>query len=479
MLRCISGFKKPKLKVFARKENRTIMKTLFHSFILLSILSCVRPQDFNIPQIEMDDPEFSANSNISAVKNAYDQSGERIFTFDSNDSSIIEGYVVSSDEAGNFYKTLIIQDNYLNPTSGIEISIDLKAYFSKYNFGRKIFVKMAGLSIISIEWKYRIGYNLRNEVDEIPEALLNNFIIRSSEIKEIIPKSMELSEISEDLIGNYIKLENIQFKHDEIGKTFAGETFDAFNGDRVLIQCKDQITGILSTSTFSDFKSNIIPDKKGNLAAVLTKDFFGERYVLILNEPSKIEFMEINRCDPEFLNCGIVDPAENDLIFYEDFEELKNTDELVDLGWTNKNVNLGKEKFKKRTSLGNITMRISAFRTEENPLEVWLITPSINLDSSVNEILTFQTKATFDNGTILTTWVSSDYSENIKAAEWQQLDVEVSVGPENGFESNFVSSGKVSLDCLEGDVFIAFKYLGGDPGISTTYDIDEIKIIGN
>ena len=442
------------------------------------MISCIKTDDFDIPSINTVEPDISANSNITAIKKAYDQAGEEIFTFHKNDNSIVEGYVVSSDEGGNFFKTLIIQDQPENPKAGIEILIDKKAYFTKYNFGRKVFVQLAGLSISNLDGKYKLGYNFRNEVEQIPESLLDSLIIRSSETFEIIPKSLLLSDISNSNIGTFIELKDVQFKHSEIGKTYAGEPFDEFNGDRILIQCKDQISTTLSTSTFSDFKSNIIPNKKGNIRAVFTKDFFGEMFVLILNDPFNIDFTDEDRCDPEFLDCDKVNTTTDKLIFYEDFQELKNTDELEELGWVNKNTNLGKEKFKKRTSSGNVTMRISAFRTEENPLEVWLVTPSINLDNSINEILTFQTNATFDNGTILTVWISSDFVENINEATWEQLDVNIAVGPGNGFGTNFISSGEISLDCLQGDVSIAFKYLGGDPGISTTYDIDNIKIEG-
>lgn len=95
------------------------------------LFSCVQINDFKIPELEAEEPDISSNSDIRAVKSAFEQSGERIYTFDSNDHTIIEGFVISSDEAGNFYKVLVIQDNYENPTSGIEILIDLKKYYSK------------------------------------------------------------------------------------------------------------------------------------------------------------------------------------------------------------------------------------------------------------------------------------------------------------------------------------------------------------
>jgi len=457
------------------KKTRIIISIIF----LIVIISCVETGDFEIPKVEMEEPEISANSNIKAIKNAYEQSGEEIFTFDASDDSIISGYVISSDEAGNFYKSLFIQDTYENPTSGIEILIDQRAYFTKYNFGRKIFVKMAGLSITNNEGKYKIGYNIRNGIEKIPSFFIDDFLIRSTVTENINPKLMTLAEFKNNWIGIYIRINDIQFKSDEIGKTFAGEEFDEFNGERVLIQCENQISTVLSTSTFSDFKSNLLSNNKGALSAVLTKDFYGEKYILVLNDLSTFDFMEGPRCDPEYLTCNSDIENDSKLLFFENFQEIKKTKDLEDLGWTNTNIYYGNEKFKKRSSQGNNSMQISAYNSGENPLEVWLVTPPINLDNSSNEILTFDTKASYDNGSILTAWVSTDFHYEIKEATWQQLDVKISVGPGNNYVNDFTSSGEISLDCLNGDVSIAIKYLGGDPGISTTYDIDNMKVEGN
>lgn len=457
------------------KKTKQLVIVIF----LIFIVSCVQTDDFETPKIEVIAPNVLANSNIMAVKNALNQSAEDIYTFNTDDISIIEGYIISSDEAGNFYKILIIQDNFENPSAGIEILIDLKASFTKYNFGRKIFIKMAGLSVVNNGGKYKIGYLIKNKVEEIPESLLDSFIIRSSEIENIIPKQITLAQLNNNRIGTYIQIKNIQFRNDEIGKTFAGEAFDEFNGERVLIQCENQISTILSTSTFSDFKSNLISDKKGALNAVFTKDFYAEKYVLVLNDLSSYDFTEEERCDPNFLICDYNITNGSKLIFFENFQEVKKTKDLEALGWTNINAYLGNEKFNRRTSQGNVSMQISAYNSGENPLEAWLITPIINLDNSSNEILTFDTKASYDNGTILTAWVSTNFNGNISDATWQQLDIKVSVGPGNTYVNDYITSGEVSLNCLDGDVFIALKYLGGDSIISTTYDVDNFKIIGD
>ncbi len=454
------------------------------TFKLISIIistltiSCIQTDDYEIPKIDIVSPIISATTNINAVKNALDQSGEDLYTFKENEDAIIEGFVISSDEAGNFYKTLIIQDSFENPTAGIEIMIDQKALFTKYNFGRKLFVKLAGLSIMNEKGKYKIGYLLKNNVEEIPSSKVDGFIIRSTESMEISPLKIEIDDFSDQLIGTFVQVENVQFKKDEVGRTFAGETFDEFNGERVIEQCSSQWSAILSTSTYSDFKSNLITDKTGVINAVLTKDFYGKKFVMSLNNPLGIQPSNNERCDPEFLNCS--GNMENSLntVFYEDFDLMKNTKDLENMGWLNMNVNFGNGKFKKRSKNGNVYMQISAYNSEEDFMEVWLISPKINLDQSTDEVLTFETRSTFETGTILTVWISNDFTGNIQSANWKQLDVEVSKGSKGGVNAKFISSGKVSLNCLQGNVNIAFKYQGSDPDKTTTYDIDHVLIQG-
>ena len=454
------------------------MKKLTCIIALIFSISCIQTDDFEIPKIEFEPLNISTTTNIKAIKSAFKQSGEKIYTFKEKDDSIIEGYIISSDESGNFYKTLIIQDHFENPTAGIEILIDQKALFTKFNFGRKIYITLAGLSISNKGGKYKLGYLANNKLEVIPSSLIDNFILRSTETMDIQPVILEIDNFSEDWIGTYIQLENIQFKKDEAGRTFAGESFDSYNAERVLEQCSNSWSAILSTSTYSDFKMNIISDKTGTINAVLTKDYYNKKYTLQVNNLSEINLTDTERCDPSYLNCdGNIENSTN-IIFYEDFDLIKNTNDLAKMGWSNINVNFGNGKFKKRSKNANVYMQISAYNSEEEFMEVWLVTPKIDLSKSSNEVLTFKTRSTFETGTILTVWVSNNFEKNIQNATWQQLDVEISKGSRGSENTTFISSGKVSLSCLQGEIHIAFKYQGSSPNKTTTYDIDHILIQG-
>ena len=97
--------------------------------LVFLLVSCVKTDDFETPNAEMDDFQFNGNTtNIAAVKNLFDPENNDIYTF-SETETYMEAYVVSSDEGGNFYKELVLQDRPANPTAGILILVDDNSLF--------------------------------------------------------------------------------------------------------------------------------------------------------------------------------------------------------------------------------------------------------------------------------------------------------------------------------------------------------------
>ncbi len=445
-------------------------------FLILINYSCIHSDDFQTPVIEYPENDIIPNTSIQAIKKVYEQSGERIYTFNQEDPGIIEAYVISSDEGGNFYKMMIVQDTPSDPHDGIRILIDQKSYYNKYNFGRKIYIKTGGLSITAMNDNYTLGYLNRNELIEIPGSLLDDFIIRSSVTEKIIPKKLNFDEFTQNELNLLIKSENVQFKYNEMGKSFSGEPFDKYSAERQMIQCGNMNSIPLHTSTYAKFKLFPIPESKGDITAILTTSFADKKYVLVLNDTEELNFTDPDRCDPDFLNCNGKTDGEN-ILFYEDFEQIKRTSDLLNLGWKNINRSNGTEKYKKRSVNGNAVMRISAYGTGEHPMEVWLVTPGIDLNNKIDPTLTFKTGASYDNGNFLTVWISDDFNGNIETSTWKQLKADISVGPGNDQYSELTLSGKISLNCYTDKVFIGFRYSGGDPGKTTTYDLDDVKIL--
>ena len=452
-----------------------------YSIFIMSccFFSCIDEAEFKIPDLINVEFKEKATTDINTAINAFQQADTEIFTYNSGNVMIAAAYVISSDVAGNFYKTLIIQDSPENPMNGLEIKIDMRSYYTKYNFGRKILLRLSGLSIQEQNGKYIIGYLSGDSLVDIPESLLDHFIIRSPETAEIVPKPITLESVSPSLINTFVELEKVQFLKADLGKSFASEAYDKYNGERLIEQCDNLAKSYLYTSSYADFSSFLLPEERFRLTAVLTRDYYTGEVTLVLNNPKDIELLDEERCDPVFFECPVRSLTNNkDVLYYENFESLASSRDIEKMGWENINVNFGNGRFKKRSRDENTFLQISAYNSKEYVMEVWLLSPPIDLERSIDELMTFDTRATFEEGSLLTCWISRDYKNNVKEANWQQLDVEISVGSRDDSNEVFMNSGTVQLDCLEGNVRLAFRYLGSDPGASTTYDLDNILILG-
>lgn len=483
-------------------KNTTMKTTKIDNIVTICLFmftlnSCIQNTDFTVPDVTIKDPNITANSTLQKVKSALQQeffSNEKlVFTFPVNENNpiFIEAYVISSDATGNFYNELIVQDKPENPTAGIEVLINKSALSDLFTIGQKIYIKLDGLSVSYDDGqsevnpinlapgKYSIGFLKGDRTTEVPSAAINNHLFRTSTIATIIPQKITVETITDAAINTFVRLENSQFDISQKGKTFSGEKHDEYDGFRYLFECVTEHTLRLQTSTFSSFKSILIPEGQGQIDFILTKDYSSEFLVAIVNSPATINFTNTTRCDPIFLNCDENTSAGSTILINETFENIKNNSQLLKAGWLNINANGGKNIFKSKTKNGNRVVEMSAYGTGENPLETWLISPAINLDTTTNETLTFDTNTGYDNGKSLKVFISLDFSGDVKTATWTQINADLSEGPSNDFSNFFTKSGDISLSCLSGTVHIAFQYFGGDGSVTTTAQIDNVKITGN
>lgn len=450
-------------------------------FAAFLVISCVKTDDFTLPEANSEEiiPDGEVTA-ISAIKSNFDEETEEIYTF-SETNTYMEAYVVSSDEGGNFYKELVLQDRPSNPTAGILLLVDDNSLFETFNFGRKIYVKLDGLSLWKNNGVIQLGKQNRGDVVDIPNSLIDNHLIRTMETAEITPLSLEISQFNENYKNLYIRVNDVQFNRNLVRNdsrfTFAGETIDEYDGERQLESCATGATAILSSSTFSDFKSLLLPRGSGSVEGVLSRDFYDTYYVIAINTPEALDFTG-ERCDPDYLKCGDNISPGPEVLFEENFSGITSAEKLEAEGWTNINVSGGEEKYKPGTFDGDRYIRISAFNTEENPLEAWLVTPAIDFRNSSSQLLFFEIMASYDNATILEVYATTEYSGNPLTTEWLPLDANIPVGPTSLYGKNFKSS-HLDISCLEGEVHFAFRYLGGAPDKTTTYDIDNIRVTAN
>ena len=473
------------------------MKTLKINKIILLLIGlvlfngCVQDDDYNTPDISIVEPNIPENAlvQISSVAGQLAQEqGNSSLDYGNEDSTysylfsdtdqFMVGYVVSTDEGGNFFEEIIIQDKPENPTIGIKLLIDVNPLFVRYEAGRKVYIKLNGLSSGITNGVLTLGALNGNEVDKIPSGSETDFILRSSVKETLVPLPLAFADFADDKTNLFVQLQDVQFNRNQATGdsplSYASEASDEFDGERILESCVSASSVIFSTSTFADFKGLTLPSGRGSMAAILTKNFFGDNFNVSVNTPEDVNLDSTERCDPDFVEC--TGPSGGGAVIYE--ENFEGFLGFPAEGWTNINVSGGSTDWFIGEFSGSSYAQISGFSSGDDEINVWLVTPSVDLDTTTGEELAFDVQSNFDNGTILSVLVSSDFTGDPTTATWQPLDATIPSGPSGGFGS-FESVGPINISCIEGTVNFAFLYEGSDPSATTRYHVDNIEVTGN
>ena len=293
------------------------MKTIKFKYIitLLSVLavitSCVEDDDFKVPDVTIVEPTIEGNIiTVDAVAGFFAQAqadGDATFSFEDT-NNVMSAYVISSDEAGNFFEEIILQDKLENPTAGVKLLIDVNPLFTRYELGRKVFIKLDGLSVGLDNGVLTLGLVNGTEIDQVPAPLEEAFINRSAEKGDLIPLLISLNSIDDSMTNLFVTLADAQFHRSEVlitnPLTFASEPLDEFDGERTLESCEGGSI-VFSSSTFADFKGLELPTQRGTINGILTKNFFGDEFNFVINSPTDISFENAERCDPIEIDCGL------------------------------------------------------------------------------------------------------------------------------------------------------------------------------
>ncbi|MCF7566965.1 DUF5689 domain-containing protein [Sabulilitoribacter arenilitoris] len=460
--------------------------------LILFLVSCVKDDDYGVPDISITNPDIPQEkiTTFKAIKSLFEQAvNGGNSTVIINDDVYIEGYVVSSDKSGNFFEELIIQNktDHSNPDNdtrlGFKIDINVSSLSDTYQFGQKVYVKMNGLTVGETSGVITIGKGDAVNVKQIQASEYKDIVIRTSEVAEISPKIVGLADLTEADENTLIKLENMQLNRFELGATYASESFDEFDGFRLLESCDSGVSMIMQTSTFSDFKSLIVPQGKGSITGIYSRDFRDDFSVIIINSSEAINFESTERCDPMELSCGLAATLGTGNLLFEDFESQKNSKPINITGWTNY-IEAGTEAWEgwsstsTNASLGRSARFQSASSGDESNIG-WLIMPAIDLDAQDGETLRFKTSNSRADSSYMEVLYALDWDgneANIKSATWGVLSAAYVVKDTDAFVPWF-NSGSVDLSCISGTIHIAFKYTGsGQDTFDGIYELDEISI---
>jgi hypothetical protein len=470
------------------KKNRiiTIILVLITS---ICFVTCVEDGDFTVPE-SLGNEENEAVSyildsisagtlqlkTIKQLKELYIIGGDTLKVVS---DIVVKGYVISSDKSGNFYKEFYMQDAPENPTAGIKVSLNLSNSYNKFNIGREIYIRLKGLyvgetnsgdGLVAIGGK--VSTTDLTEIENVTTNQIPNHIYRTEITEEIVPKVIDFAGINDTNIGTFIMLENVFFDAKLAGKSYVDPKED-FDTQRKIQTCLglgyDHL--LVETSSFSRFSNETLPEKAGTIKAIVSKDFGGDLIVLSLNESNDV-YMNNERCTPL--------PIEEytTILLEENFDN--ESGDIDVLNW----INFREEGTKSWRSYTDTYSQSKAARIgssssgDENTI-TWLITLGINLDTTSQEFLSFETSNSFGNGSELQALISTDFDgneSNINTATWAVLPAKIVSDGENF--KNWVHSTYIDLSNYSGTAFIAFKYTGnGNVSFDGTYELDNVNIL--
>src|SRR5690606_26662488 len=201
-----------------------VMKKIIIPLLLVVFSACVDDGDYGIPISKEEQQNIIIPLNklitFKAIYGRYAQavaSGKSIAIIDKDEELYIEGYVVSSDQSGNFFEELIIQNKVddsnpdEDPRLGIRLDINVGSLSDTYEFGRKIYVKLSGLTIGESNGVLTIAKGEDQNLEQIQEFEYRKIVIRTSEVVKIVPKKItSLIDLTKADENTLIQLNDMQ-----------------------------------------------------------------------------------------------------------------------------------------------------------------------------------------------------------------------------------------------------------------------------
>lgn len=271
------------------------------------LTSCVQDDVYSTPDLQGKCQDLTPTKTIAEVKTAFANNTATI-----TDDIIIEGYVSSSDESGNVYKTIYLQDAPENPTQGLVVSVDAVSTYTSFPQGSKVYIKLKGLAFGRYGNVLQVGYNNIDPITNtptfgrIPEKLVANHLVRSCASKvKIVPKVITLASLTntstvDPLIGALVQINNAEFPINLLCNIYAP------NGTTVNRQIVDPTmttpinSRVVRNSGYASFAADQLPSGNGTFVGILSK--FNSDYQFFINRVSDLN-MKGARLDGTTPSC--------------------------------------------------------------------------------------------------------------------------------------------------------------------------------
>jgi len=259
------------------------MKNIFlYSLSFILFLTACKKENFDAPPAEDSNPDIVANTLIADLKDLYKGTPLRI-----EEDLIVEGVVVADDRSGNFYKSIVIQDQ----TAGILLLLDGIGLYNNYPIGRKVFVNCKDLFIGEYNGLIQLGGGADNgSLTRIMEALIPSHLIKGPLNVPVTPIKLTLTDVLTPYQNMLVSFSKVEFEAP--GQSYADA--DNLRSKNLLIADCQGASLIVRSSGYASFAAQIVPDKNGDIVGVL--GVFRSDFQLLIRDTIDVK-MTNDRCN--------------------------------------------------------------------------------------------------------------------------------------------------------------------------------------
>ena len=187
------------------------LKLILSAVVLASLSSCVNDDTYGIPDLSKECVSIAKTKEVTDITNIATASAAQYTTGETTD--YIEAYVTSSDEGGNFYKSISMMS--LDGTKGFSMPVDNYNLFNEFEPGRKVTVKLDKNTYFNVQHSSTvIGALYNNGVGRVSGVAYKNVIFRSCDEvnEEDIVKKLTITQAKNNQYLNMlIEFDAVQF----------------------------------------------------------------------------------------------------------------------------------------------------------------------------------------------------------------------------------------------------------------------------
>jgi len=460
------------------------IKLVLVASLTLVITSCVKER-YNAPEItECVNPGLTKTKEVAAIYPlGINPSGTPANSPTYTADDIIEGYVISSDEGGNFYQSMYVQPT--DGSKGFNISAEVKNIYTSMEPGRKVFLKLKGLGYAN-PTSFGIGLIFgapptdKYAVDRIAALNVNKFLIPSCDVTSedaIVHKNLTIAQLTNSnnmYLNTLVEINNVQFNDATAGGTYDTDRTDAFDSNTYITDGTNELA--IRTSRYANFAGFNTPTGSGKIRGVLTK--YGTGFQLILRTERDVKMGNPRIVSPSHPLGGtnivygstLVEPFTSYAVGDKIFPKYINDQTVGNRYWAVK------------TYGGNNYIEMSSYAGATTPGVVAKSYFMVPADFTAANTFTFKTEARYFYGQVLKVYYvkSQDFNNGfLNTSVFTDITSSFNIqypAATNTSLNSFTSAGVYSIpSTLTGNGYFVFEYSGGGT-VTTTMQIDDVEI---